>query len=397
MKKKLISLLLVSALTITMCTGCGSKGKEDVVDPAPDQGTVEDPATPETPADTEDPTVTEPVENHDNDMRSELSNEWIPQVPANSRPIAMMIPNDKGALPHYNISSAAVIYQAPVEGSITRLMALFDNTNSFDDRTGNIRSARTYYVYWALEWDSLFIHFGNPWYADDILNSGRVAEIDYQDLAQGTEDSLGTENINSANSAGYWYRASDRRAPQNAYVSKDALELLLANRTNLSSTYTDSYQGAHFSFADEETPVDLSLASDAVECNVLDMEDAYPIDETYFEYDEATGKYLRYEFGEPHIDATTGEQLSFENIIVQSCSYYTLDEKGYLNIYFKSTDNDVCKGYYITNGYAIPITWEKGSDYAQTKYYDASGSEIVLNTGKTMVCVIKDDTSVSIS
>ena len=47
-------------------------------------------------------------------------------------------------------------------------------------------------------------------------------------------------------------------------------------------------------------------------------------------------------------------------------------------------------GYYITNGYAIPITWEKEDDYALTKYYDPNGNEIVLNTGKTMICIVED-------
>ena len=42
----------------------------------------------------------------------------------------------------------------------------------------------------------------------------------------------------------------------------------------------------------------------------------------------------------------------------------------------------------IANGKAIDITWEKPSEFGQTHYYDLAGNEIVLNQGKTWVCII---------
>lgn len=47
-------------------------------------------------------------------------------------------------------------------------------------------------------------------------------------------------------------------------------------------------------------------------------------------------------------------------------------------------------GYYVTNGKAIPVTWEKETQTGATKYYDADGNEITLNQGKTWVCIIQD-------
>ena len=75
-----------------------------------------------------------------------------------------------------------------------------------------------------------------------------------------------------------------------------------------------------------------------------------------------------------------------KNIIVQFCPWRALDAKGYLEFYFKQG----MSGYYITEGYAIPITWEKEDDFDITRYYDAAGNEITLNTGKTMVCIVED-------
>ena len=47
-------------------------------------------------------------------------------------------------------------------------------------------------------------------------------------------------------------------------------------------------------------------------------------------------------------------------------------------------------GYYITNGKAVPVTWEKESESAPTRYYREDGTEITLNQGKTWVCVVQD-------
>ena len=49
------------------------------------------------------------------------------------------------------------------------------------------------------------------------------------------------------------------------------------------------------------------------------------------------------------------------------------------------------KGYYITNGKAIPISWTKTSDTERTIYYDTNGDEITINTGKTYIGFVADD------
>lgn len=387
MKKKIMTLVLSFSLLAMTLAGCGSAktqpdvSQDDVVDDITNDQTSDDNVTED---DSNDVAEEVPeVDNHEDDIRSELTNEWIPNSNEDYRPVAVMIPNDKSTLPHYSISEAGVLYQCQVEGSITRLMALFDDYENLGNRIGNVRSARTYYVYWAMEWDALFVHFGNPWYADAILESGQVADINLLNMNKGTEDSYG--ETTETGLPGEYYRASDRNAPQNAYISPYTIKNAIALK-GYSTTHTTSYKGAHYQFADETNPVDLSTNSDAVECLTLDLSGSYPIDKTYFQYDSSTKQYLRYQYGAAHMDEATGEQLAFTNIIVQFTNWRALDEKGYLEFYFKEGLN----GFYITNGYAIPITWEKSDDYAITKYYDANGNEITLNTGKTMVCIVEN-------
>ena len=42
-------------------------------------------------------------------------------------------------------------------------------------------------------------------------------------------------------------------------------------------------------------------------------------------------------------------------------------------------------GYYITNGYAVPILWNKESRESKTKYTYLDGSEVLLNDGNTYI------------
>ena len=62
-----------------------------------------------------------------------------------------------------------------------------------------------------------------------------------------------------------------------------------------------------------------------------------------------------------------------------------LDENGYME--FKLI-NESGKGYYITGGKSIPVTWTKAHDKNATEFYDSNGDEITLNTGKTYIALV---------
>ena len=81
------------------------------------------------------------------------------------------------------------------------------------------------------------------------------------------------------------------------------------------------------------------------------------------------------------------EQLSFSNIILQNTTGSERDSNGYMAFSCHDTTQD---GWFISGGNAIPIKWKKTSDFSPTKYYDLSGKEIELSTGKTMVCILWD-------
>ena len=54
------------------------------------------------------------------------------------------------------------------------------------------------------------------------------------------------------------------------------------------------------------------------------------------------------------------------------------------------------KGYYISEGKAIPITWEKKSHSEQTVYKYENGEELKVNDGNTFIQIYPTTGSISI-
>lgn len=379
--KKLAVLLLTGLTCATLLFGCGKE--DDTVETVAInelENNVETVAEPETEAETE--TVDEDLPPEEGMVKSSLTGEWIDGDLENQRPIAVMIPNENACLPHYNISNADILYECNVEGNMTRLMAIFKDWKDLD-RIGNIRSCRDYYVYWAKEWDAIYCHIGGPFYILDIINDPTTDNITGAVLAT---DSSQTKGLVDA----AFFRTDDRKAPHNAYTSGDRIESAI-QKLNYSETYTDNYVGNNFTFASASSPNTLEQYSNALTANKIDLASAYIMTKTYFEYNEEDGLYYRFQGmqsgDQKHIDGATNEQLAFKNIIVQFTHYETRDASGYLGFQCHDTTKD---GWYFTNGKGIHVTWEKTSDYGPTKYYDENGNEIVLNPGKTNICIVED-------
>lgn len=378
MKKCRLGLLL--AFTVAALTACSSLGNDFLNPILPD----DDGSTSQTapPADaTDSPAIDVVVEDdslppHEGMVRSRLTNEWVEQKVADTRPIAVMIPNEVAALPHYNLSEASIIYEANVEKRMTRMLAIYEDWQELG-QIGNIRSLRSYYIYWAFEWDAFIVHVGGPFFIDNLLELPDTQNI--------------TETRGSDSAA--FFRTTDRNKPHNVYTTGNRL-LNIINKKGFSLEYRGLADDSHYQFASKAQPNTLEqYGSEAQNASYIDMSGCYPLTRCYFEFDESDGLYYRFQHlsGDsdgPHIDAVTGEQLSFKNILVQYAKYEDIGlDEGYIT--FQCHDNTM-DGWYFTNGKGIHVTWEKDSDYGATRYYDDNGDEIFLNTGKTMVCIVEE-------
>ena len=378
MMKRLQVLFLVALSSSLLLFGCGKEEETPVSQPivepiieAQPQEVVEDPVE-EVPEEDLDAPPAEGM------VRSRLTNEWVDEEVAKTRPIAVMVPNSKTAS-QYGLSDASILYECNVEGSMTRLMGVWEDWSNIE-KLGNIRSCRDYYLYWAFEWDAIYIHYGGPFYIDEL-----VARED-------------TQNINCINFSNATYRDTAKNSTDNAFTSTDRIKDAMEHY-GYSMEYRDGYADeTHYQFATNAEPNTLEQYSDAITATKIDMSPAYPVTNCYFLYNEETGLYDRYQHlsGDsdgPHVDLANNEQLSFKNVLIQSTYFEVRDQKGYLAFQCHDTTRD---GWFFTNGKGIHVTWEKTSDYGATRYYDDAGNEIKLNTGKTMVCILEDGDSFNV-
>ena len=185
-----------------------------------------------------------------------------------------------------------------------------------------------------------------------------------------------------------YYRTKDRKSPHNAYSSGERLNKAIA-QLGYTESYSADYKG-HYRFAKTGHEVTLDGAPSVMEA--ARVYPGYVMNKPWFEYDESTGEYLRFQFDDAQIDAETGEQLSYKNILVKYVEpdYY---ENGTPNYKVDGTG----AGLFITNGKAVQVTWKKDSETSgPTKYYYEDGTEIVLNQGKTYICQVETTQNVTV-
>lgn len=367
MRKRLLWILL--ALSLGICaTGCGKK-EEEVSAPAEEEFSTEDEIFAEEPE--EAPQEEEEEEEEeiapDGMYRSELTNEWISVDLQEQRPIAVMVDNEKTALPHYGLTKADIVYEmmnSTLNDQITRFMVLIKDYDSID-QIGSVRSVRPTNLMIAPEWNAIVCHDGGPFYINTFL------ENPYVDHFSGT-----------------FSRVNNGKAREfTEYILPGDMDKNFRN-TKVSREYNEYRpEEAHFQFASEKKPVDLSGKSGSKDCTLVDL--PFGHNGSQLDYDEASGTYLYSEYGGEHRDPGNGnQQLAFKNVILQRMEFNQLDSHGYMVWNCLDAGKD---GYYITNGKAIPITWSKTSDQSRTIYYDTDGKEIKINTGKTYIGFVPYD------
>ena len=277
---------------------------------------------------------------------------------SNTRPYAVMINNIKTVWGYQSgIQEAYIVYEIIVEGGYTRLMALYKDKNL--DRIGSVRSSRHYFLDYALENDAIYVHFG------------------WSPQAQNDMKKLGVDNVNFLSYSGY---TRDR-------------SLGLASEHTAFTTTSNILEGANYygyRTTTEEKPL-LNYSVDTV--NTSNMEEAkianrVSIDfsnsrSTSFEYDSVNKVYNRFQNNIIHKDYVTGSQYTAKNIITYQVSNNTIsgDNKGRQDI--SNVGNG--DGWYISEGYAVPITWEKSSRSSKTIYKYKDGTEIKVNDGNTYI------------
>ena len=275
---------------------------------------------------------------------------------SDSRIIAVMINNNHQAWPHAGLQDSFLNYEIIVEGGITRIMALFKDADT--EKIGSVRSARHYFLDYAMENDAIYVHHGrSPQALRDIENY----EID------------NIEGLYDAD--GFWRDTTlDKAYEHTSFTNIEKINEVIEQKGYRNTTDEDLL--LNYKIQD----VNLNKLENAIKADKISIEySSYQT--TYYEYDEENKVYLRSMEDEAHVDAITKEQYTTKNIIVYQVKNRAIDSTGRQDI-----DNvGSGEGYYITNGYAVPITWEKASRNSQTIYKYMNGKEIEVNDGNTWI------------
>ncbi len=286
---------------------------------------------------------------------SPLSGAQLDPALANRPITAVVIENHTDARPQSGLQDAGVVYEALAEGGITRFLAFFLEKKPAS--LGPVRSLRTYFVDWALEYGAPVAHAGGNADALDLVGP------------------TGMKDMNQFAHGGNFYRTTDRYAPHNLYTSTDLLDKLeqqLGYATP--ATFTPNPRKAD---SPEATPSHTQIG----------LNYSYSGYQSGYTYEASSNSYLRTLAGKAHIDRNSGQQIKVKNVVVEymNTSYGTT-RIGEQTVIMGTVGTG--KALVFLDGGATTATWVKASRTARTQLFDAAGKEIALNVGNTWYSIV---------
>lgn len=279
----------------------------------------------------------------------------LPVDPAlNKRPVTgIMIENSPDARPQSGLKDAGIVFEAIAEGGITRFLALFQEAQP--DYIGPIRSARPYYLDWALTFDASLAHVGG---SPDALSQIK---------------SLGVKDLDQFYNSNSYQRVSSRYAPHNVYSSMSNLDSL-----NQKKGYTES------KFTSWPRKTDKPAAATKITARSIDFAVSGFLYSPHYDYDTATNAYLRSEGGQPHKDERSGAQLA-PKVLIALVLNYSVASDGIHSIYATTGSGHM---YIFQDGQVAEGTWQKADRNSPYTFTASSGEIIKLNAGQTWVTAV---------
>ena len=266
------------------------------------------------------------------------------------RPLAIMIENHNQARPQSGLYAAAIVYEMPVEGGITRFMGLYTKLPGL---IGPVRSCREYFVDRALEVDALYVHCGGSPMGYAYLAKSKIRSID--------------EIKNSPP----FFRDKIRKAPHNLYGKGESIYKYMSKRTDMRV---------------KTQPVPLSygirgeLGKEAGDYLRINYHGNYTLVIKY-----ENGVYHRYMNNILHLDRETKKPLDASAVVLQVASMRTVDAIGRQEISFIGSGT----AWILEKGKRTKVTWHKAGPRNKTVYIDENGVEYLFpENGQVWVQVV---------
>jgi len=270
----------------------------------------------------------------------------IPNRPA----LAVKMPNNPQALPQTGLNEADVVFEEIINDGITRFAAVFHSQGS--DPVGPIRSGRAQDV-------DILSNLNSPLFAWSGGNPGVTRVINNSTLT----------SLSYVGGYGNSYYRRDGRggAPHNLFSSTDTLWELAPDEFAIPPQIFPYMLPGEVAEGDTASIIEIELDS------IL----------ARWDYDAAGGRYLRSEYGEPHMSELTG-QVSADNVVVLLVEYRqsTIDAKSPEAVTVGSG-----QAFIFTDGVVRTGAWQRSSNTDTWNLYtDETLSEpLGLSEGRTWV------------
>ena len=357
--------ILAAILLLSLALGaCGTAPQT----PTTTEATVATTAPVETTAETVPEETTAPVVLY----RHPLTGEPLEEL-CTTRPVAIVIGNSKGALPQYGISKADIIYEIETEGGINRCLAIFTDLENVGT-VGPVRSARTYFNHLSTSYDAPLLHCGGS----------PNAKKGYYDQ---THKLSKWNHIDQVSNGKYFYRDSDRKAQ--GYKTEHTLFTtgeLMATGLAAKNFNMVVENGVDYGLQFADHP---EMAGETATNIRIDFRGSRA---TEMEYDETTGLYYATQWfkktEKTHIDAESGEQQNYRNVLVLFADQWTAKEGKVTRSYYQLTGSG--EGYFACDGKIVPIRWSHNKVTDQFVYTLEDGTPLTLGVGRSYIGVVCD-------
>ncbi len=350
--------LLLAAAMLLLPMGCNAEPESSVQETNVPESAA--PTMAQTEEITETPTQT-PTELPSEGINPLTGETGYPEAAEGKRPVAIMVSNIMVSYPQYGISDADLIFEMPVEGGLTRLMAVYADFSSVPD-VCSVRSSRYYYPQIAKGLDAIYCHWGS----EQTFAAETMENLDIDRLDGGMlMDSI------------LFYRDPERvgvyASEHTGYLKGEELPDAIAKygireesvRTEPLMCFSDTV---------------ITAGEPCKGATLYYSNSSY----TGFRYSVKAELYRMLHNGEKQMDGHTGDQVSFKNVFILQTEVSSLQEDGYL----KSVALSGGSGYYLTMGTSQSIRWEKAGDEQPIRFYAMDGSELTVNTGNSYIGII---------
>ncbi len=290
--------------------------------------------------------------------------------PLGRRGVAVMINNVRAAWPQSGLNSADLVYEIVTESGITRLMAVYRDYAAMPV-VGPIRSARDQHVQLMLPLQTLYAHIGTSYVASQYL-----------DLYKYTE----TKSIDGKYRNFYWIDTERRKTKGQEHCVYTDGSTFAAAVEQFGLQASTTYEAPPvFDFVRYDQPARQLEGGEAAEVYVRFSGYA----DATFRYDEASGKYLKWQYDQPQTDAADGgRQYGADNVFVLFAKIDKYPDGVLAHVQF-----DQGAGLYFCDGRYERVRWIKEDPASPLRIVDNEGNEVdvKVNPGTSYIAVVADE------